>query len=303
MSKSVANMSKPIHFKDKVAIVTGAGGGLGRAYALELAKRGAKIVVNDLGVDAARAVVKEITDQGGAAIAHGASVSDESGVGDMVEKTMSAFGRIDILIANAGIIRDKSFVKMEVQDFRAVFEVHVMGSLIPTKAVWPIMREQSYGRVMFTTSASGLFGNFGQANYGSAKMALVGLMNTLKIEGARDNVRVNCLSPVAATPMTSHIFSDEIVRILPPEAVAQGAAFLVSEDAPTGAILAVAGSGFAVDAILENDGAALGVGATVEDLANAWPSLSADAPRHSFANMPEQTAKMFRLAGLKGQNA
>jgi NAD(P)-dependent dehydrogenase (short-subunit alcohol dehydrogenase family) len=290
-------MTKPFDFQDRVAVITGAGAGLGRAYALELARRGAKIVVNDLGIAAAQAVAKEITDSGGSAIAHGASISDEAAVNDMTEAALRAYGAVDILIANAGIIRDKSFAKMEIQDFRAVFDVHVMGSVIPAKAVWPIMREQSYGRILFTTSASGLFGNFGQANYGAAKMALVGLMNTLKIEGARDNVRVNCLSPVAATGMTSHIFSDEIVRILPPEAVAQGATFLVSEDAPTGAILAVAGGGFALNAVLENDGAALGAGATAEDLAKAWASLSADAPRHSFENMTEQTERMFRLAG------
>ena len=200
-----------IRFDGKVAIVTGAGGGLGRAHALEFARRGAKVVVNDLGgaVDgsggnsqAAEAVVTEIKAAGGTAIANGASVTDDAGVAHLVKQTIDAFGRIDILIANAGILRDKSFAKMEIKDFEAVMTVHLMGTVKPAKAVWQIMRDQQYGRIVVTTSSTGLYGNFGQTNYGAAKLVLVGFMNTLKLEGAKDNIKVNAISPVAATRMT-----------------------------------------------------------------------------------------------------
>jgi len=191
-----------IRFDGKVAIVTGAGGGLGRSHALDLARRGAKVVVNDLGgsvdgtggsSDAAQKVVAEITSAGGTAIANGASVTDDAGVAHLVKQTMDAFGRIDILIANAGILRDKSFAKMELKDFEAVMDVHVMGTVKPAKALWQIMRDQQYGRIVVTTSSTGLYGNFGQTNYGCAKLGLVGFMNTLKLEGAKDNIRVNAI--------------------------------------------------------------------------------------------------------------
>jgi NAD(P)-dependent dehydrogenase (short-subunit alcohol dehydrogenase family) len=210
-----------IDFKGKVAIVTGAGGGLGRAHALELAKRGAKVVVNDLGgamdgsggsSKAAEAVVAEIKAAGGEAIATGSSVSDRKGVDNLVKQTMEAFGRIDILINNAGILRDKSFKKMELDDFQIVIDVHLMGSAYCTKAVWPIMTEQNYGRIVMTTSPSGLYGNFGQANYGAAKLGVVGFMNTLKIEGAKNNVRINAIAPVAATRMTENLMPQQMLR-------------------------------------------------------------------------------------------
>src|SRR5262245_6003289 len=194
-----------IDFTGKVAIVTGAGGGLGRTHALELAKRGAKVVVNDLGgaMDgtggssaAAEKVVAEIKAAGGTAIANGSSVTDKKGVENLVKQTVEAFGRIDILINNAGILRDKSFKKMELEDFQLVIDVHLMGSVYCTKAVWPIMNEQNYGRIVMTTSPSGLFGNFGQTNYGAAKLGVVGFMNTLKIEGAKTNVKINAIAPV-----------------------------------------------------------------------------------------------------------
>ena len=200
-----------IRFNGKVVIVTGAGGGLGKQHALDFAKRGAKVVVNDLGgsVDgsggnsaAADAVVAEIVAAGGEAIANGASVTDDAGVAHLVKQTMDAWGRIDVLIANAGILRDKSFSKMEIKDFDAVMAVHLMGTVKPVKAIWEIMKAQKYGRIVVTTSSTGLYGNFGQTNYGAAKLSLVGFMNTLKIEGQKDNIKVNAISPVAATRMT-----------------------------------------------------------------------------------------------------
>ena len=203
-----------IRFDEQVVIVTGAGGGLGRSHALEYARRGARVVVNDLGgsVDgsgdsstAAEAVVREITDAGGSAIANGSSVTDDAGVAAMVEQTMAEFGRIDILVNNAGILRDKSYHNMAMEDFDTVVDVHLTGSAKATRAVWPIMREQAYGRVLFTSSSSGLYGNFGQANYGAAKMGVIGLMNTLKIEGQKHNIHCNALAPVAYTRMTSDL--------------------------------------------------------------------------------------------------
>ena len=241
-----------MNFKDKVAIVTGAGGGLGRQHAMALAARGAKVVVNDFGrpvlqadgseISAADAVVAEIVAAGGTAMADHASVSDESAVAAMVQAVLAAWGRIDILVNNAGILRDKSFAKMTMDDFRLVVDVHLMGAAICTHAVWPVMRAQKYGRVVLTTSSTGLFGNFGQANYGAAKMALVGLMQTLAIEGERDGIRVNCLAPTAATRMTEGLLPAEVLARLQPEAVTPGLLFLVSDEAPTRTILC-AGAG------------------------------------------------------------
>jgi len=239
-----------ISFDNRVAIVTGAGGGLGRAYALELAKRRAKVVVNDLGSgrdgsgasDAAARVVAEIEAAGGTALANGASVTDEAQVAAMVAEAHDRFGRIDILINNAGILRDKSFAKMEMADFRTVVDVHLTGSAICTKAVWDIMREQAYGRILMTSSSTGLYGNFGQANYGAAKLGLAGFAKTLSLEGAKYNVRVNTIAPTAATRMTEDIFPAEILPLFRPELVAPAALYLVSEDAPTNAIIG-AGAG------------------------------------------------------------
>jgi NAD(P)-dependent dehydrogenase (short-subunit alcohol dehydrogenase family) len=272
-----------IDFKGKVAIVTGAGGGLGRTHAIELVKRGAKVVVNDLGgsvdgtggsSEAANKVVAEIKAAGGEAISNGSSVTDETGVANLVKQTMDAFGRIDILVNNAGILRDKSFKKMEVADARIVLDVHLMGSFICTKAVWPIMSEQNYGRIVMTTSPSGLFGNFGQANYGAAKLGLVGFMNTLVIEGKKNDIRVNAISPVAATRMTENLMPKEMLDKLGPELVTAGVVFLCSQDAPNGAILQAMGGNFHVAAVMENEMVNLGEKATADDVAANWAKIS-----------------------------
>lgn len=252
-----------IRYDDQVAIVTGAGGGLGRSHAMALAARGAKVVVNDLGGDvrgeggsssAAEAVVKEITDAGGEAIANGANVCDMAQVQKMVKAAMEKWGRVDILINNAGVLRDKTFAKMEPEDFNFVLQVHMMGSVNCTKAVWEIMREQAYGRIVMTSSSSGLYGNFGQANYGAAKMGLVGFMNTLCLEGAKYDIRVNSLAPFGATRMTEDLFPEEVCRISTPEAVTAGLLTLCDKDSPNRLILCAGAGGFAKAVVYETDG-------------------------------------------------
>ncbi|WP_439533811.1 SDR family NAD(P)-dependent oxidoreductase [Polymorphobacter sp.] len=242
-----------IRFDNRVAIVTGAGGGLGRCYALELARRGARVVVNDLGgardgtgasLAAAQAVVAEIEALGGEAMANGASVTDATAVDKMVGVVRERWGRVDVLINNAGILRDKTFARMSLEDFRSVIEVNLMGSVICSKAVWALMREQGYGRILMATSSSGLYGNFGQANYCAAKAGLVGLMKTLALEGARNDVRVNAIAPLAATRMTDDVIPAEALDRLGPESVVPAAIYLVSEEAPTNTILNAGGGGF-----------------------------------------------------------
>jgi len=254
-------------FKGRVAIVTGAGGGLGKQHALALAARGAKVLVNDLGgdvhgvggsVSAAQAVVDEIRAAGGEAMANGASVTDFDAVKGMVEQAVAAWGRVDILVNNAGILRDKSFAKMELADFRLVMEVHVMGAVHCTKAVWPIMQAQNYGRVVMTTSSSGLYGNFGQANYGAAKMALAGLMQTLSIEGEKHGIRVNCLAPTAATRMTEGLMPEQVLRALEPHAVVPAMLVMASEDAPNRTIICAGAGSFEVAHITLTQGVYLG---------------------------------------------
>jgi NAD(P)-dependent dehydrogenase (short-subunit alcohol dehydrogenase family) len=242
-----------IDFRDRVAIVTGAGGGLGREYALELARRGAKVVVNDLGgardgsggsATPAQQVVAEIEAAGGSAVANAASVTDAAAVEAMVADTLSRWGRIDILINNAGVLRDKSFAKMTLDDFRFVLDVHLMGSVICTKAVWDAMRDAGYGRVLMTASSTGLYGNFGQANYGAAKLGLVGLMKSLAIEGAKSNIHVNSIFPVAGTRMTEDLMPEEMLKLLAPKHVVPAALYLVSSAAPTSTILGAGAGGF-----------------------------------------------------------
>ncbi len=240
-------------FEGRVAIVTGAGGGLGREHALALAKRGAKVVVNDLGgardglgasATAAEAVVAEILASGGEAMANAASVTDAAAVQAMVDEVMGQWGRVDILVNNAGVLRDKTFAKMELEDFRFVVDVHLMGAVNCTKAVWEIMRTQNYGRIVMTTSSSGLYGNFGQSNYGAAKMSLVGFMQTLSIEGAKNDIRVNCLAPTAHTRMTEDLGAALPLEKLGPDRVTPGLLYLVSDDAPSRCILAAGAGGF-----------------------------------------------------------
>jgi NAD(P)-dependent dehydrogenase (short-subunit alcohol dehydrogenase family) len=272
-----------IRFDGKVVIVTGAGGGLGRQHALEFARRGAKVVVNDLGgsvdgtgggSDAAQKVVGEIKAAGGEAIANGSSVTDDAGVANMIKQAMDAYGRIDVLIANAGILRDKSFAKMEMADFDAVMAVHVMGTVKPAKACWQIMRDQQYGRIVVTTSSTGLYGNFGQTNYGTAKLGLVGFMNTLKLEGAKDNIKVNAICPVAATRMTENLMPPQMLETLRPEYVTPAVVFLASEDAPTGVIISAGAGVFSSAQIVESTGVNLGHGATADTVAEYWSKIS-----------------------------
>lgn len=269
--------SDSLDFKGRVAIVTGAGGGLGRQHALALAARGAKVVVNDLGgardgaagtgsVSAAQAVVDEICAAGGEAIANGASVTDFVAVQTMVAEAMAKWGRVDILVNNAGILRDKSFAKMELADFALVVDVHLMGAVNCTKAVWAIMNEQKYGRIVMTTSSSGLYGNFGQSNYGAAKMALVGLMQTLSIEGAKNDIRVNCLAPTAATRMTEGLMSEEVLAALKPEAVVPAMLVMVAENAPTRTILCAGAGTFEAAHITMTQGVHIGLSGDAPEL-------------------------------------
>jgi len=291
-----------INFKDRVAIVTGAGGGLGRAHALYLARLGAKVVVNDLGGSldgtggnsaASEKVVAEIAAAGGEAIANGASVSDDAGVAHLVKQAMDKWGRIDVLIANAGILRDKSFGKMELKDFEAVVTVHLMGTVKPAKAVWEIMRTQGYGRIVVTTSSTGLYGNFGQTNYGAAKLSLVGFMNSLKLEGARDNIKVNAICPVAATRMTEALMPPAVLEMLKPEFVSPAMAYLASEDAPTGVILTAAAGVFAAAQIVETDGINLGHGATADDIAAHFSQIADWSSAKHYGQGGEQSAKFL----------
>jgi NAD(P)-dependent dehydrogenase (short-subunit alcohol dehydrogenase family) len=256
-------MNMTIRFDGRVAIVTGAGNGLGRAHALGLAARGAKVVVNDLGgardgsggsSEAAQKVVAEIIAAGGEAMANGANVTDFAAVTRMVEEAMAKWGRVDILVNNAGILRDKTFTKMGIDDFKTVVDVHLMGSVNCTKAVWDIMRAQNYGRVVLTSSSSGIYGNFGQSNYGAAKMAMVGLMNVLHLEGERNNIRVNVLSPTAATRMTEDLIPPDVLALMTPESITPGVLYLVSEDGPSRAILCAGAGGFARTMIYETQG-------------------------------------------------
>ena len=255
-----------IDFKGRVAIVTGAGGGLGKQHALGLAARGARVLVNDLG--GADAVVEEIRKAGGEAIGNAASVTDFAAVEGMVRQAVDAWGKVDILVNNAGILRDKTFAKMDLADFRLVMDVHLMGSVNCTKAVWALMNAQKYGRIVMTTSSSGLYGNFGQSNYGAAKMALVGLMQTLSLEGAKNNVHVNCLAPTAATRMTEGLMPQAVLDALKPEYVVPAMLVLASEGAPNRTILCAGAGTFEAAHITLTQGVYLGADAqTPERLA------------------------------------
>lgn len=271
-----------IDFNGKTAIVTGAGGGLGRAHALDLAARGANVVVNDLGgsrdgtgaSDAALQVVEEIKAAGGSAIANGGSVTDFAAMQEMVAEAKATFGGVHILINNAGILRDKSFTKMDMADFQTVVDVHLIGTANCTKAVWDTMRDQGYGRILMTSSSSGLYGNFGQANYAAAKMGMVGFAKTLGLEGARYDIRVNALFPVGATRMTEDIMPQEVLAHFTPESAAAAAVFLVSDDAPKGAIIGAGGGAFHAAYVTMTRGVVLPDGArSADDVAAHWDAI------------------------------
>jgi NAD(P)-dependent dehydrogenase (short-subunit alcohol dehydrogenase family) len=293
-----------ISFEGRVAIVTGAGGGLGRSYALELARRGARVVVNDLGgardgsgsSDAAARVAEEIAAAGGQAMANGASVTDSAQVEAMVAAAKEKWGAVHILINNAGILRDKSFAKMDMADFRAVVDVHLIGSANCTKAVWEGMREQNYGRILMTSSSTGLFGNFGQANYGAAKLGLAGLAKTLALEGARHDIRVNTIAPAAATRMTEDIFPPQLLEAFTPDAVAPAALFLVSEQAPTNAIVGAGGGVVQAAYITLTPGVALPEGRrTVEEVAASWDRIIDRAGEIVPQSGAEQTMLILKM--------
>jgi NAD(P)-dependent dehydrogenase (short-subunit alcohol dehydrogenase family) len=299
-----------ICFDDRVAIVTGAGNGLGRSHALGLAARGAKVVVNDAGgaldgtggsTSAAGKVVAEIEAAGGSAIADTADVTDFAAVAAMVERAKAKWGRIDILVNNAGILRDKSFAKMELADFRAVMDVHVMGAVHCTKAVWDVMRVQNYGRIAFTSSSSGLYGNFGQANYGAAKAAMIGLMNVLHHEGQKNDIRVNILSPTAATRMTEQFLPEEDKALLVPGSVTPGLLYLVSENAPSRVMLCAGAGCFARAELLETEGVYLPeTQRTPESVARRFADISAHFGQRALADAWSQTKKYVTKARSMG---
>mgnify|MGYP003386524366 CR=1 FL=1 len=295
-----------IRFDQRVAIVTGAGNGLGREHALQLAARGAKVVVNDFGGAAdgtggssepAQRVVDEIIAAGGEAMAHGANVANAAQVADMVEQAMGKWGHIDILVNNAGILRDRAFGKMTMEDWNAVMAVHVTGSTVCTMAVWPHMKAANYGRIVMTSSSSGLYGNFGQSNYAAAKMAVVGLMNVLHIEGAKNDIRVNTLAPGAATRMTEDLLPPAAVALMKPELVTAGLLYLVSEDAPSRAILDATAGGFSRTYIMETEGICLDAdNCTPEQVAAQWEAISDQTGQHLYETSGPQVMKFIGKA-------
>ncbi len=294
-----------IRFDGRVALVTGAGGGLGRAHALEFSRRGAKVVVNDPGgavdgvgtsASAAQNVVDEIRRIGGEAIASNASVMDRDAVKHMVDEVMAAYGRIDILVNNAGILRDKSFAKMTLEDFDLVLDVHLHGTAYVTHAIWPIMEAQRYGRIVMTASSTGLYGNFGQANYGVAKLGQVGFMNTLKLEGARNNIHVNTIVPIAATRMTESLFPKQMLGLFRPELVSPAVMLLAGENAPNGEIICAAAGHFSKAHIVETEGVTLGPDVTAEMLAENWAALADTREQQPFEMGARQTEKFAMKA-------
>jgi NAD(P)-dependent dehydrogenase (short-subunit alcohol dehydrogenase family) len=295
-----------ISFENRVAIVTGAGAGLGRTHALALAERGARVVVNDLGAardgtagdsEAALAVVEEIRAAGGEAIANGANVARFDEVEAMVKQAMDTWARVDILVNNAGILRDKSFAKMTLEDFQAVVDVHLMGSVNCTKAVWDIMREQQYGRIVMTTSSSGLYGNFGQSNYGAAKMAVIGLMNTLVLEGEKYGIRVNSLAPTAGTRMTEDLIDPGAFKLMTPESVSAGLVVLCCEDSPNRLILCAGAGAFAAAHLYETDGIYLMPDQqSAENVLAGMEQLNAREGEAELSKGFEQTYKMVGKA-------
>lgn len=295
-----------ISYEGKVAIVTGAGNGLGRSHAIALAERGAKVVINDLGgardgsgasSDAAQEVVALIESKGGEAIAHGANVAKMDEVEDMVKQTMEKWGRVDILVNNAGILRDKTFAKMTMDDFQLVMDVHLMGTVNCTKAVWQIMRDQNYGRIVVTTSSSGMYGNFGQSNYGAAKMAVLGFMNTIGLEGAKNDIRINALSPTAGTRMTEDLMPPEVLAMLTAESVTAGLLTLVHDEAPSRYILCAGAGGYASTRLFETEGVFLPAeDQTPEKVLENFAEIS-DTSNQAYLEMGgKQTEKFLKKA-------
>jgi len=295
-----------INFEGRVAIVTGAGNGLGRSHALALAERGAKVVVNDLGgardgtgasSDAAMEVVGLIEAAGGEAFAHSANVAKFDEVEDLVKQAMDKWGRVDILINNAGILRDKSFSKMDLADFQLVMDIHLMGSVNCTKAVWEIMREQNYGRIVMTTSASGMYGNFGQTNYGAAKMAVLGFMNTLVLEGGKNNIHVNALAPTAGTRMTEDLLPSSVLDLMTAESVSAGALVLCDETAPTRTILCAGAGGYAIASMYETDGIFMPKESqNPDEIVAKWDELSDVSAHKALESGGKQTEKFVMKA-------
>ena len=298
-----------IRFDDRVVIVTGSGNGLGKSHALEFARRGARVVVNDLGAardgsgvssEAADLVVQQILDEGGEAVSNGANVADFAQVEAMVAETVERWGRVDVLINNAGILRDKTFAKMDLKDFQLVMDVHLTGSVNCTKAVWELMREQEYGRIVMTSSSSGIYGNFGQTNYGAAKMALVGFMNSLALEGGKYGIRVNALAPIAATRMTSDLMTEKVLALLEPQAVTPAVIFLAGEDAPTRQIVAAGAGVFARVVIQETSGVFLGPDRRdAEHVASAWEKICDTDGQRELQAGGEQTMKFLEKAAAE----
>jgi NAD(P)-dependent dehydrogenase (short-subunit alcohol dehydrogenase family) len=297
-----------IQFHGRVAIVTGAGSGLGRSHALGLASRGAKVVVNDLGRNGAPSenalrVVEEIRAGGGTAMADPADVADFEEVSAMAARAEKEWGRVDILVNNAGVLRDKTFAKMEMADFEFVIRVHLVGSANCAKAVWAGMRERNYGRVVFTSSASGVYGNFGQANYGAAKAGMIGLMNVLHLEGAKNDIRVNVLAPTARTAMTEGLLTPVAAELMTPESVTPGVLFLVSENAPSRVILGAGAGVFAVTHIGETPGVYLDEnGRTPETIAERFTEISdvktAEPLKDAFAQTMKFVAAAAKAKGV-----
>lgn len=298
-----------VEFNNRVAIVTGAGGGLGRSHALALAARGVKVVVNDLGgsVDGtgggatmAQSVVKEIEAMGGEAMANGANVTKEDEVEAMVADAVERFGKVDILVNNAGILRDKSFSKMTMADWDLVVAVHLKGSATCTKAVWNHMKENKYGRIVMTTSSSGMYGNFGQTNYGAAKAGVSGLMRTLCLEGAKYDIRINTLSPTARSRMTEGLMPEEYLAQLRVEPVSQGLVYLVCDDAPNRVILAAGAGGYALTKVFETQGINLSQGEqTAENVAAHWDAIASNEGMEEYTNGGQQGAKFLTRIAKK----
>lgn len=302
-----------IRFDGKVAIVTGAGNGIGRKYSIELAQRGAKVVVNDFGgqrdgtgssVSAAENVAAEILDNGGEAIANGADVSKYPECREMVAQAVQQWGSVDILINNAGILRDRSFGKMEQKDWHSVIDVHLNGAAHCSMAVWNLMKEQQYGRILMTTSSSGIYGNFGQSNYGAAKMGVVGLMNTLAVEGAKNGIRINSIAPTAATRMTADILSPEMLEMLNPEFVTPAAIYLVSEDCPNRQVIFAGAGHYSMLEIRESSGVHLAENErTVEGVAARFTDIANMDKANIFSNGSEHVMKILKAETKVAKNS